>query len=288
MSSDKPRGQTFGASRAAVQSHYDVSTDFYRLWLDSSMTYSCALWRGAKSLERAQQRKLDFHVGQACAAGRDRVLDVGCGWGSLLRRLVVKHRVKEAVGLTLSQSQADYVHELKLTGARALLESWTEHQPSLPYDAIISIGAMEHFVRPEMSRTERVGAYREFFRSCHLWLKPNSWMSLQTIAYGIGHFSHGAISSIFPESDLPRATEIIEASEGFFEVVSIQNDRMDYARTCREWLSRLVAGFEDAQKLVGDQTVRHFRAFLDAAARGFEARVFLLLRIRLQRITRLP
>jgi len=196
----------------------------------------------------------------------------------------VEHRVKEAVGLTLSQSQADYVQKQNLSGTRVLLESWTDHQPALPYDAIISIGAMEHFVRPEISRAERVNAYREFFRSCHTWLKPERWMSLQTISYGIGEFSRGAISSIFPESDLPRATEILDATEGLFEVVSIQNDRTDYARTCREWLSRLVANFEDAQRLVGDKMARHFRAFLDAAARGFDARVFLLLRMRLQRI----
>ena len=290
MNSSLPAGRNrgdLGASREAIESHYDLGNDFYKLWLDQGMTYSSALWRGADSLEEAQQQKLDFHVAQACAARRERVLDVGCGWGSLLNRLVGQHGVTSAIGLTLSESQVRWIEETGLPGAYAVVENWLDHKPQLPYDAIISIGALEHFVRPELSSSERIHAYRTFFQSCHGWLKPDCWLSLQTIAYGNGTFSRGAISSIFPESDLPRTEELVVASDGLFEVASLENDPASYARTCREWLMRLRRNITAARALVGDEKARHFEAFLGAAARGFDARVFFLLRIRLRRLNRL-
>ena len=281
------RGQAneAGASQLAIQAHYDVGDRFFRLWLDETMTYSCALWAdGEDQLVDAQIRKLDYHAEQASVSNAKAVLDVGCGWGSLLRRLVEKHGVACAVGLTLSKAQADYIRELRLPGVEVALESWKMHEPKYPYDAIVSIGALEHFVRPEACSSERVREYREFFTRCAAWLRPDGWLSLQTIAYGRGGFSHGAISSIFPESDLPRLEELIVAAGSVFEVVRVRNDRRDYARTCRSWLSRLRARKGEAEKLVGSKTVRHYQAFLEASARGFDAGVFLLLRIQLRRL----
>src|SRR5688572_16594443 len=89
-----------GATRAAIQHHYDVSNDFYRLWLDRNMLYSCALWEEGDDLDQAQVRKMDYLIEAARAAGQERVLDVGCGWGAVLRRLVSVHGVKHARGLT--------------------------------------------------------------------------------------------------------------------------------------------------------------------------------------------
>jgi cyclopropane-fatty-acyl-phospholipid synthase len=109
-------------------------------------------------------------------------------------------------------------------------------------------------------------------------------MSLQTIAYGAGRFTHGAISSIFPESDLPRLSEVISALDGKFELMSLRNDRTDYSRTCRAWLERLRSNREVAIELVGERTVKHYEAFLAASERGFNAGVFMLLRIQLRRI----
>src|ERR1700688_4436191 len=96
---------SLGASRAAIALHYDTSNDFFRLWLDESMCYSSACWRednAEEELEVAQQRQLDRHIRQARASGAERVLDVGCGWGGVLRRLIDAHGVRQAVGLTLS------------------------------------------------------------------------------------------------------------------------------------------------------------------------------------------
>jgi len=272
-----------GASATAIQAHYDVGNEFFRLWLDESMTYSCAAWDDARTLGEAQQKKLDFHIDQARAGGAARVLDIGCGWGSLMRQLSLRG-AREIVGLTLSSAQAEYVRGLGIRGVSVRTEDWRNHSPDGPYDALLSIGAMEHFVRPELAAPERVAVYQEFFTKCRQWLKVGQWMSLQTIAYGAGRFTHGAISSIFPESDLPRLSEVISALDGQFELVRLRNDRIDYARTCRAWLERLRSNREAAIALAGERTVEHYEAFLAASERGFNAGVFMLLRLQLRRM----
>src|SRR5258705_13615220 len=101
-------GNDRGASAEAIQHHYDVGNDFYTLWLDETKTYSSALWEDARTLEEAQLRKIDYHIRQARVEGAHRVLDIGCGWGSTLKRLVEHAGVEQAVGITLSNAQADW------------------------------------------------------------------------------------------------------------------------------------------------------------------------------------
>ena len=104
-----------GASPEAIRRHYDVANEFYDLWLDPTLCYSCALWDDDEPdsmLEQAQLRKIDFHANQIHAKGAQRVLDVGCGWGSLVRRLVETHQVEQAIGLTLSNAQAEWSAQL--------------------------------------------------------------------------------------------------------------------------------------------------------------------------------
>ncbi|MFG2005946.1 class I SAM-dependent methyltransferase [Spirillospora sp. NPDC048911] len=121
-----------GTSPAAIRSHYDLSNEFYGLWLDAGRTYSCALWEAAgDTLEAAQERKLDHLIEGARAAGAGHVLDVGCGWGSLLARLTGEHNAGEAVGLTLSPRQADWVAGLGLARCEVRVENWIDHAPAL-------------------------------------------------------------------------------------------------------------------------------------------------------------
>jgi cyclopropane-fatty-acyl-phospholipid synthase len=279
--SDLPRDrEVSGASDDAIRHHYDVGNEFYRLWLDRTMTYSAGLWGDAETLEDAQLRKLDLHLSWANVHAGSRVLDVGCGWGSLLERAVGRG-ARSAVGLTLSEEQYRYVRDRHVPGVTASLESWRDHKTDEPYDAVISIGALEHFVRPETSSAERVRTYAEFFSRCRELSRVDGWMSLQSIAYSTGSFVQGAIASIFPESDLPRLDQIESAIAGRYEIVQMRDDAPDYARTCRAWLTRLIENEQSAIRCVGESRVRHYAAFLTAASKGFDAGIFRLLRLQL-------
>src|SRR5690348_12874180 len=280
-----------GASAEAIRHHYDLGNDFYRIWLDPTLTYSCALWDDADDLERAQIAKLDHHIDAARAAGAERVLDIGCGWGSLLRRLVDDRGVGQAVGLTLSEAQCEWISGWDDPQVDVRLESWSEHSPDEPYDAIVSIGAMEHFVKFGLPRAERVAAYRTFFETCHELLRPGAWMSLQTIAKGNSPLDQRTLEDlmfiagkIFPESDVPRLAEVAHAAEKLFEVVRVRNDREQYARTTREWLARLAARRDEVVAVAGEEMAQLYERYLDASRRQFESGAVTLLRLTLRRV----
>jgi cyclopropane-fatty-acyl-phospholipid synthase len=275
-----------GASEEAIQAHYDTGNAFYELWLDPTITYSCALWKDDAddaNLETAQLAKLDHHAHEASVHPGARVLDIGCGWGSMLARLQDRHQIGSATALTLSKAQYEFVESRNLASVDVRLESWTEHEPVEPYDAIISIGALEHFVRPEASSEERVEIYRHFFERCRHFLKPGGYMSLQTMAYGIGTFTKGALSTIFPESDLPRLSELATAIEGNFEIVRLRNDPAHYARTVRLWRQSMRVNRNEIAKHVSPERLVHYENFLDAGARGYDAGIFNLFRMTLKR-----
>ncbi len=282
-----------GATLQAIQHHYDVGNEFYRLWLDSSLSYSGAMWHPGDSLESAQLRKVDYHIAAAQAANAGRVLDIGCGWGTVLRRLVQQAGVRQAVGITLSQAQADWIAQQQWPHIEARVENWLDHVPAQPYDAIISIGAFEHFARVEDSDEKRIEGYRAFFRKSRSWLRRDGRMSLQTFAYGNlrsreeAHRSAGTrflASEIFPETDPPRLSDIAVAIDGAFEIELLRNDRKDYARTCMAWLKRLRAARSQAVDLVGADVVSRYERYLQLSTLGFETGNLLLLRITLRRI----
>jgi cyclopropane-fatty-acyl-phospholipid synthase len=280
-----------GASPKAIQQHYDLSTEFFRLWLDPSMTYSCARWDGADSLEQAQERKLQLLAGWAEVDGASGVLDIGCGWGSMLRHLVDDRGVGKAVGLTLSQQQHAHIEATRDARITARLEGWEDHLPEEPYDAIVCVGALEHFVPFARPRHERVEAYRRFFERCRQLLRPGGAIALQTIAKGNAPLDAEAqddlmfiAGRIFPESDVPRLAELCHAAEKRFEVLCVVNDRVDYARTCGEWLQRLKDHRADAVELVGEQAVILYERYLRCSVRQFERGQTTLLRMRLRRV----
>ena len=270
-----------GASQEAVEAHYDLGNEFFRLWIGPDLIYSCALFEGEDDLDRAQCRKLDHHAEAAGAAGAASVLDIGCGWGALLNRLVTHWGVKRAVGLTLSPSQAAWIRNNPVSGVEVRVENWRDHKAEKPYDAIVSVGAFEHFCHRGMTPAEKLQAYREFFASCHRLLVDGGRMSIQTIAAVAPlQFVPSLIpEKIFPESEIPLIWEPIAASEGKFELLALRNDADHYYRTLRQWERNLTACRDQAVALVGEETVRDFQQYLRISAFGFKRGHICLLRM---------
>ena len=277
------------ASKRAIEHHYDISNDFYALWLGEDMNYSCAMWpEGAPDcdLETAQLHKIDYHLTESRALGAERVLDIGCGWGSLLKRLRSRNKqLTRAVGLTLSAQQATHVSALNLKGVDVHLENWLDHSAPEPYGAMISIGAFEHFAAPSDTVKEKRQKYRKFFEFARSSLVKNGRLSLQTIAYlnlDRTNASSFMEKEIFPNADLPTLADIIAASSGVMEVARLRNDRLDYARTCDLWARRLKANRAQAIALVGMNTVKRYERYLQMSSVGFFMQKICLLRITLQ------
>ena len=275
-----------GADHEDIESHYGVSNDFYRQWLGPSMVYSCALWEGAADLHQAQLAKLDYHVAQARAGRKGRVLDIGCGWGALLRRLVEHHEVGRAIGLTLSREQASWITAEAVPGTQVVVEDWRTYRPDDAFDAIISIGAFEHFAAHGLPRAVKVQQYADFFGRCAQWLAPGGYLSVQTISAqpaGGEDLSRFIAESIFPGSDLPTLADIADAIPREMELLFLRNDRLDYSRTCNEWLHALRSRRAACIELVGAGTVEKYERYLGMSALGFHLGRTGLLRFTLRR-----
>lgn len=280
-----------GASQDAIQHHYDLGNSFYEIWLDESMSYSCALWGEGDSLEDAQVRKMDYLLDSGQVHGAERMLDIGCGWGSLMRAALDRYGVAHTTGITLSSAQKDYIDNRPDDRIDVRLESWADHHPDQPYDVITCVGAMEHFVRFGQSRQDKIAAYRKFFEHCAKIIQPGGRLVVQTIGKGNRPIDHAVMADnaflwaeIFPESDMPRLAEVVHAAEKLFEVRSVTNGREDYGRTCRAWLDRLRANRDRAVEMVGEQSVSTYERYLDVSAGQFEDEHLVLYRLVFRRV----
>jgi cyclopropane-fatty-acyl-phospholipid synthase len=286
ITTNAPGGSTTGgANQQAIERHYDVGHDFYRLWLGPTMVYSCALWTGEpdEDLEDAQIAKLAWHARSAQAHGASRALDVGCGWGAMVRYLATESGVGEVTGLTLSSDQAAVAAEGAPANVEIRLQDWRDHQPKEPYDAIISIGAFEHFARHELSQAERRAVYKSFFDKCRQWLPPGGRLSLQTIGHEDFDPASGTgalfFADIFPESGLPQLSDIVQTAEQHFRLVGFRNDSDHYERTLTVWQQRLEAHKDEAYEMVGRETYRRYVRYLRLSRAMFGRRLSTLYRM---------
>jgi cyclopropane-fatty-acyl-phospholipid synthase len=281
-----------GASRQAVQAHYDLSNDFYRAWLGPTMSYSSGLWDGVVDPDDAQRAKVDRFASELGIGPGTRVLDVGCGWGSQLSGLAERHGLERAVGLTLSESQAEWLGERPIPGVEVRVEAWRDHDASAAYDAIVTYGAFEHFARDGSTSDERVGAYRAFFARCFGWLPAGGRLGLETIAHDdapdtaaplgrgpLGDF----VLDLYPESISPHLCELVLGFEPYFLVRVLRSDAADFARTCRAWLRGLTDEAIACRSLVGDETYRRFKTYLAASEVQFRMRTITNYRLVLER-----
>ncbi|MFP5403544.1 MAG: class I SAM-dependent methyltransferase [Gammaproteobacteria bacterium] len=260
--------------RKNIQYHYDVSNDFYGLWLDARRVYSCAYFRDpGMSLDAAQEAKLDLICRKLALKPGERFLDIGCGWGGLILHAAERYGV-DAVGITLSDDQHAYVSEQiasrGLTGRVEVRRMDYRDVPELGgYDKIASVGMFEHVGRANLAA---------YFQKIHALLKPGGLVLNHGItaaapdAAGLG----GGISEfiddyVFPGGELVHAHEVFRAAAGSgLECLDAENLRPHYARTLWHWVTRLEQHAESARRLIGEQKYRIWRIYMAGSAHAFD------------------
>jgi cyclopropane-fatty-acyl-phospholipid synthase len=261
---------TLSRDRRAVRHHYDVGNDFFALFLDSSMTYSCACFsRGARTLEEAQEAKLELACTKLGLTAGDRVLDVGCGWGSFALHAARKHGA-HVVGITLSEPQAELARErAEEAGVADLVEIRVADYRELSgeqFDAIASIGMVEHVGE------ERIDVYAA--RLVGL-LAPGG----RLLNHGIAKLKDLDVSDegpfserfVFPDGvPLPLSRIELALERAGFVTRHVEGFADDYAETLRHWISRFEDRYEDAVGLAGPERARIWRLYLHAARQGFQ------------------
>jgi cyclopropane-fatty-acyl-phospholipid synthase len=270
----RPRGSRHSKARdaRAVRHHYDISNDFFALFLDETMTYSCALFEeGTEGLEEAQRAKLELICRKLELAEDQRFLDIGCGWGSLVIHAAREHGVT-ALGVTLSEPQAALATErADEAGVGDRVEIRVMDYRDLagePFDAIASIGMVEHVGESQ------IDAYARVIASV---LAPAG----RVLNHGIvavppqegGSHEGGDFSRryVFPDGELLNLSRMVSAFErAGFETLHVENLHTDYAETLRHWATRFDEHLEEAERLAGPERLRVWRLYLRAARNAFE------------------
>lgn len=244
--------------------HYDLGNAFYRDMLDPRMTYTCGFWgEGAKTLTEAQEHKLDLICRKLDLKPGQRVLDIGCGWGSFMTYAAENYGV-ECVGLTISREQTAYGQQLagELPVEFRLMDYRDIDEP---FDHIVSIGMFEHVGRHNYDE------YMEVARRC---LKPGGLFLLHTI--GSNHEDSPPdpwISKyIFPNGELPAMQQVLDAAEGRFVVEDVHNFGADYDRTLMAWSDNFERAWPQWREEYGETFGRMWKYYLQSCAGAFRAR----------------
>ncbi|MEU1270154.1 cyclopropane-fatty-acyl-phospholipid synthase family protein [Streptomyces sp. NPDC005799] len=258
--------------RRAISHHYDVGNDFYEIVLGPSMVYSCAYWPAPDAtLEQAQRDKLDLVCRKLGLTEGQRLLDVGCGWGSMALHAAREYGVR-VVGITLSQEQAAYARKRAADGGLTdLVEIRVQDYRDVadgPYDAISSIGMAEH-----------VGAdrYLEYAENLYRLLRPGGRLLNHQIgrrpqrdesSYDVDEFID---AYVFPDGELaPVGTTVTQLERAGFEVLDVEAIREHYGLTLRRWVANLEADWARAVRLAGAGRARVWRLYMAASALSFE------------------
>jgi cyclopropane-fatty-acyl-phospholipid synthase len=265
---------TVSADARQVQFHYDVSDDFYALWLDARRVYSCAYYREpTMTLAAAQEAKLDHVCRKLMLAEGERFLDIGAGWGGLLLWAAERYGV-QAHGITLSRNQHAYVNRLiEESGLRGRVTmdlcDYRQLPEREPYDKIASIGMFEHVGRAQLPN---------YFAKIRRLLRPGGLLMNhgitaggtrnEQLGAGIGEFTE---RYIFPGGELLHHSHVLrEMADAGLEALDVENLRPHYARTLWAWSDGLEARLGRARELVSESVVRAYRLYLAGSAMSFE------------------
>ena len=261
--------------RQAIQHHYDVSNEFYQLWLDEKMVYSCAYFADPdESIDTAQSRKLDYICRKLRLQPGERLLDIGCGWGALIM-YAAEHFGVEALGITLSEKQLALANErVAVAGladrCRAELLDYRNVDESKPFDKIVSIGMVEHVGR------ENLGVY---FEKAYRLLKPggvflNHGITLLSAPFEALYEAQDSFVQqyVFPDGDSqPIAYMLDVAAKANFECRDVESLREHYALTLKHWLARYEEHEQTILDMMGPVGYRQWRIYLAGARWVFES-----------------
>ena len=267
----RPHGKrhTIARDRRATRHHYDISNDFFALFLGESLTYSCAIFsRGATTLDQAQFAKRELICTKLGLESGHRVLDIGCGWGSFAIHAAQEHGA-HVTGITLSEPQAQGARErAEAAGVGDLVDIRVADYREFSgerFDAISSIGMIEHVGDVQID---------EYARCVAALLEPGG----QLLNHGIARLRHSGTTPgpfseryVFPDGDPLPLSRVLRALElAGFATQHVEGFADDYAETLRHWERSLDAHAAAAEALVGSERLRVWRVYLRAARRGFE------------------
>lgn len=267
----RPFHHTRKKDAEAIQYHYDVSNDFYRVWLDDNMVYSCAYFEnGDEDLATAQLKKIDHILTKIQVRPNDRLLDIGCGWGALVIRAAQKFGAR-CVGITLSQNQYELATErVKQLGLADRVEIRLQDYRDVTgtFDRITSVGMFEHV------GIKHLPAY---FAKMRTLLADDGFAMNHGITttdvnngespYGGGEFIE---NYVFPHGELPHISHVLRAmQEGGLEPLDVENLRRHYAKTCSIWADNFESNTERIRQLVDDKRFRIWRVYLAGCAYAF-------------------
>jgi cyclopropane-fatty-acyl-phospholipid synthase len=269
------RRHTREADKQNIAFHYDVSNEFYALWLDARRVYSCAYFRNDDdTLDRAQEQKLDHICRKLDLKPGERFLDIGCGWGGLLL-WAVEHYGVHGTGITLSRNQLEHVQAI--IRERGLedrctvrLLDYRDVPADPPFDKISSVGMFEHV---------GVANLPIYFAKIHSLLRPGGLAMNHGItstrldgSSGISGSSEFIERYVFPEGELSHVSTVIqEISRQGLEVRDVESLRPHYAKTLWHWVHRLEAKADEARRIVGETRFRVWRTYMAGSAFGFES-----------------
>lgn len=281
------------AKKKDIQEIYNIGNEFYFLWLDIRKIYSCAVWYGdTESLEEAQVNKLERIADFAHISPGKRVLDIGCGWGGALKYYLETKNIAYGAGLTLSEYQIEEMKKLNMPGLDPVLVDWNDYSPDQKFDAIISMGAFEHFANIDDRRDGKiVNIYRNFFRRCHEWSSPGAHLALQTIIGGVMPLDLEDIRNIrfnlevtLPNSIVPYLEEIVVALREYYDIEKLVTIGNDYCKTASEWLNRLQANKSLIINKFEEKLYSNYERYLTSVIRTFKMRYLSLAQMSLKRV----
>lgn len=266
------------STQREIEVSYDISNEFFRLWLDDRMHYTSASYlTGRETLEEAQINKCKILADYGQVAADSLVLDIGCGWGANIEYLV-QRGVKRVHGITLSTEQHNEIVLRNMPGVWTKVVDYKDYVPAEKYDALISIEMIDHLCSPAQAREGKaVDLYRTYFQKVHGWVKPGSYFGFQAILRNRVPRTRKDLEDlaftadvIFPGGLNPRLEELIAAVNPYWEVLQLRTQRESYGKTTNEWLNGLRKHEAVIKQKWGEEVYRDYERYLDTCVRAFK------------------